>query len=49
MIENIYFMDSRLIEKIKSELKTEVEFLELVNSSAIEEYANFVLKNRSEE
>jgi hypothetical protein len=42
-------MDSRLIYKIKTELKSEVEFLELVNSSVIEEYANYVLKNRSEE
>ncbi len=49
VLENAYFMDSGLIERIKKELKVDVEFLELADASTIEEYANSILKYRTEE
>lgn len=46
VLENAYFMDNRLIERIKLQLKTDVQFLELGSQDIIEQYANSVLKNR---
>lgn len=49
VLENVYFMDGPLIEKIKNDLKEEVEFLELNDENQIEIYANLILKYRRDD
>lgn len=49
VLENCYFMDAGLIERIKNALKVDCEFLELANETTIEEYSNLVFKHRSDE
>jgi hypothetical protein len=44
VLENAYFMDASLVERVKNEMKSDVQFLELVEEEAIREYANLVLK-----
>ena len=42
-------MDKTLIERIKNELKRDVEFLELANEETIKEYSNLILKYQTDE
>jgi translation initiation factor 3 subunit C len=49
VLENTYFMSSALIERIKVDLGSRSEFLELVDEHKLQNYANLVLKYSKDE
>ena len=49
VLENAYFMDKGLIQRIKDDMKVDLSFLKLADEEAIKEYADLVLKYQKDE